>query len=803
MRKFLLFFIFIISQFGFTQDCSLSIKATILDFHDAKVLERARVEVIGTGIVVFSDSDGTVLISGLCAKQYTLRIQHADCEDLVLSVDLSNGSIERKIYLEHHYETLESIRLYGVGYREDQSVVEQSLEKYRLSLFSGASLGDVLAEIPGVSRLKTGNNIVKPVINGLHSSRITMVNNGLRLQDQEWGLEHAPNIDQNSIDKVRLVKGPSALRYGGEAIGGTIVLERARPIAKDTLMGQLISEAVTNGRGGSITPSFLWNRQSGWFAGGNIAIKKLGDLRAPGQNLANTGLEQLSFNLSAGKRLLEYGFEVDYSFFDTEIGILRASHLGNLSDLVAAINDERIGFDRSFSYDINSPKQEVRHQSLKLGAYKRFQNFGKWSLDYSFQQNDRKEFDIRRGENRNRASLDLELMTHQLQTRVVIDAIDTWVLETGIDALYQENIANPDTGVRRLIPDFERYATGGFATAKHYFTESSSLEAGLRFDYHRIEAQKFFITSRWEALGYDIDFPQFVVTEVGNQLFTRPEFDYTMLSASLQYTRQINEKYDFSLTGGIANRPPNPSELFSDGLHHALATIELGDLRLNTETAYSVMGGVNARYKQWRFGLNPFFKYIDGFILLEPTGVEQTIRGAFPVFSYRQTDARFLGVDAQVEVNVHRFFDYRSSWSYTHATDVKQEQAIIDIPGAQWLHQIDARFSETTNWSFHLRATTQFRQTRYPDNDFTAPIPQSDGSIEDVLVNISRPPSGYTLVDVWTTWKTHWLSSKKSLEFRFFIDNVFNTSYRDYLNRHRFFADEVGTNFRIQSIFTL
>jgi iron complex outermembrane receptor protein len=64
-----------------------------------------------------------------------------------------------------------------------------------------------LTEIAGVSSLKTGSSVVKPVINGLFGSRVPVINNNVRLEDQEWGTEHAPNFDVNAA--VTVIKGAS------------------------------------------------------------------------------------------------------------------------------------------------------------------------------------------------------------------------------------------------------------------------------------------------------------------------------------------------------------------------------------------------------------------------------------------------------------------------------------------------------------------------------------------------------------------------------------------------------------------
>src|SRR5690606_20537821 len=104
-------------------------------------------------------------------------------------------------------------------------VVARELTRKTVEQFSSASIGDLLREIPGVSSLRSGTAVVKPIIHGLHSSRVVIVNNNVRMEDHQWGAEHAPNIDVNSAGSVSLVKGAEALRYGGDAIGGIVIIE--------------------------------------------------------------------------------------------------------------------------------------------------------------------------------------------------------------------------------------------------------------------------------------------------------------------------------------------------------------------------------------------------------------------------------------------------------------------------------------------------------------------------------------------------------------------------------------------------
>jgi iron complex outermembrane receptor protein len=72
--------------------------------------------------------------------------------------------------------------------------LEQKIKTETIEKFSNQTLGDILKEVAGVSSLKIRSSVVKPVINGLFG-RVPVINNNVRLEDQEWGTEHAPNFD--------------------------------------------------------------------------------------------------------------------------------------------------------------------------------------------------------------------------------------------------------------------------------------------------------------------------------------------------------------------------------------------------------------------------------------------------------------------------------------------------------------------------------------------------------------------------------------------------------------------------------
>ncbi|MEZ4982167.1 MAG: Plug domain-containing protein [Saprospiraceae bacterium] len=98
----------------------------------------------------------------------------------------------------------------------------QKLDGLKLQESLQGTLAGTIANLPGVSILSTGATIAKPVINGLHSDRVLVLQNGIKIEGNQWGTEHAPEIDPFSAGNIEVEKC-RALVYGPEAIGGVVV----------------------------------------------------------------------------------------------------------------------------------------------------------------------------------------------------------------------------------------------------------------------------------------------------------------------------------------------------------------------------------------------------------------------------------------------------------------------------------------------------------------------------------------------------------------------------------------------------
>ncbi len=763
---------------------------SVIDEHDQSVLSYATIYVKELERGVVADSAGGYVLEGLCAGSYTLTVSHVSCEPVVLKINIT-GDTSKTLFLEHHVEALQALTIIGSGILE-QPIIQKRLDPNTLERYGSASLGDALKEITGVSSLNTGKTLVKPMVQGLYGSRILIINQGVRLQDMEWGEEHAPNVDINTAGEVKLVKGAAALPFGGDAIGGTIVIDPI-PFVSDTLYGKAGTQASSNGRGGLLNAEIFASGKSGWFTKVQGSLKRFGDFRAPDYFLTNSGIFEKGVSLHAGRNKSNSGFDLYYSLYDAEIAILRASHIGNIDDLVNAINSQQPLIAEDFSYDIGLPKQEVTHHLTKLRYFRYFDSGNRWQIQYDFQLNKRFEFDVRVGDDKGKPAIDLELSTHTISGDLHFNQAGKLPLRTGVLFRFQDNFADPETGIRRLVPDYQRYELGAFLTTNYQLSPLWRMEGGIRYDFNQVDAKKFYQTSRWIERGYDQEFADLVIEELASQVLTNPKFDYHNLSGSIGAAYNWREKGEISFIYSLAQRSPNPAELFSDGLHQSASRIELGDLRLDQETSHKLAAVLSQQRTRWSWEVAPYFNHIKDFIILEPEGVEQTIRGAFPVWEYSQVDARIWGVDVNAVINWHQSWTSDHGFSYIHGQDTQTDRPLINMAPPKFRNRVTFSKPGWSEFKVRLESVYNFEQQRYPNNNFEAFLPVAG---EEQEVDISTPPDGYHLLNLWMSTRFD-LKNQKNLQVGLAIDNLLNTRYRDYLDRLRYFADQPGINFQL------
>ena len=289
------------ASFCYCQKCDLKLEGQILDLHDNSPISSAVVKVLDNDQTVFTDVNGKFVLKNQCSRKINLKISHLNCEDLYQELNL-NKSVFKKFFLELHIESLNEVIV------EESKIKELSptastylLTESQKDKTSGRGLAKALEQISGVNILTTGNSINKPMIHGMFGSRVGIIYDGIQIENQQWGQDHAPNVDLNAFEEIRLIKGAGVLKYSGDTPGGIIVLENTLPKINDSLYGKSILSGSTNGRGLNIVSSWIKSYNSGNYFKAQALVKRYGDFSAPEYVLSNSGTDENNISLTFGK----------------------------------------------------------------------------------------------------------------------------------------------------------------------------------------------------------------------------------------------------------------------------------------------------------------------------------------------------------------------------------------------------------------------------------------------------------------------------------------------------------------------
>lgn len=726
------------NQFALSQ---IKLSGVVLDSATQKPLNNAFMKL--GAYKVIADANGNFSIPQLTAGSHTLTITHIGCDPLAMPLFLVNDTFIT-IFLPHHLHAFEEIITYAHNSREPDARLIQTISSKKLEQLAAVSLSDALINTNGVSFLRTGSTIAKPIINGMHSNRISVLNDESKQEGQQWGSEHAPEIDPLSAGSIEIIKGASTLRYGGDAMGGVIRI--LPPSFRDTSYTEiaLLAKGETNPKGGLV--GLKLERYNGKSRLGQRAVfnvKRNGDAQAASYTLSNTGFEQLSGSYYGLLKKGNNDFSFTSSAFVQRLGILAASHIGNLTDLNRALSSDTPLINLPFSYNILAPSQRIQHYTGKIKWENKSEKLGLVSSTYTIQNNHRQEFDNHNGDLN--AALDLNLWTQQLHLSVDNHLEDIrW--QYGAMGEWQQNTFKG----RYFIPNYLRYKAGLFAIAT-LERDAYLVEAGLRYDVQHTT-----------SYHYEKD------------ILSTNQFEFSGLSANVSGWRRIHQDVRIHLSAATRFRSPDINELFSNGLHHGSASLEFGDLQLKQERAYSLNAALNYNHNNLRFQVEPYLHYFNNYIYLKPTGETQlSIRGAFPVFNYVQTDASYAGTDITIKYQLATHWTTELDGALLLVKDQRNQTFIYGIPAQRTTGKLKYTFDGLSLKNAYWTVSSSYtaKQNRMETNeDFT------------------DSPAAYTLLN--TELGGQYQDTR--LHVSIGINNILNTSYRDYMNRYRYYADDVG-----------
>ena len=738
------------------QKCDLVLSGVVMDASNNTPLEKAVVEIKELGIKFITDIEGHYHFYNLCKGSYTIVVNHMSCDSIKYKLTIQKNIIQN-FKLPHAINELENV---SVNAKRDLNVnsIKEVLSSKVVDATRGQSLGEVLSRANGVTVLQTGSTIFKPVIHGLHSQRVLLINNGVRLESQQWGSDHAPEIDPFIAEKFTIIKGAGALKYGNDAIAGAVLIEpKALPKQAQT-NAEFNTGYFSNNRqyvvNGMIESSLVKFPELSYRL--QATYKKGGNARTPNYWLHNTGLQEFNYSGAVGLRKEKYNTELFVSSFNTDLGIFIGSHVGNLSDLQNAINASKPTQNiDAFSYAIGRPKQNVKHYTVKSKSQFYLPNNNKINLLVSYQKNLRKEFD--RAMLSNRPELDLDISTTMADVNFETAPTKKISSNIGIVGMLQENVW---AGSRFFIPNF-RTKNIAVYSIHNYNVKNWMFDAGARFDYRHLRTYR----NKSDSI-------------------TAANRTWGNASGTLGATYKITPNFKWLINGAYAWRAPQVNELYVNGLHHGTSSFEIGNGNLRSEKALNF--STQLKYQSdssWQFDFSVYNNFITDFINLIPSvPATLTLRGAYPTFRYVQSNAVLRGIDFSVHKTINRSFMVGAKTALLWAKNSDTKEWIIQMPSNRIEGDITYSFANKLlqNAAIELRYMHVMQQTRIPVS----------------ILDYIPPPNAYSLLNL--DFSSDVLVGKRQISVGLTVVNLLNQTYRDYMNRFRYFNDEPGRSINLR-----
>ena len=463
-------------------------------------------------------------------------------------------------------------------------------------------LGDALAGVPGLRSTFFGPGASRPVIRGLAGPRVMVLSNGVGMIDAS-GLspDHQVASDPAEAERVEVLRGPSALAYGGSAIGGVVnVIDDRIPEFYDaSLHGRAMGAASSGDRGREVSAQAKAGLGRRWMFTLDGVHRETEDYKVP--------VDPISSRLAADEGLpapAKSATRVPNTFVDLDAYGAGASYVGDSAWGGLAVKRTETSYGSAAEEEVHIALKQTRVDArggadLAFGPFEKIKFAGGWA-DYEhteFEGADPGTVFLSQG--------------YEGRIELVQPNRDGWQGAVGFQGLHRTIDA---IGEEALIPKTHINELGVF-TLQRLDRDAWGVEGGLRLDTRKLASRK-------------------------------GERDFTNVSASAGAFVRPADGWFLGISASHTSRAPTEDELFADGPHPATGSFEIGDVGLDRETSDSVDATVHYAEGPWSLDLHLFGVKFDGFIDLTPTGVEDADSG-LSIFRYVQTGARFHGSEME------------------------------------------------------------------------------------------------------------------------------------------------------------
>lgn len=538
---------------------------------------------------------------------------------------------------------------------------------------------DMIANIPGVSAVTTGPNVSKPFIHGLGYNRVVTLQDGIRQEGQQWGDEHGVEIDQNSVDRVEIIKGPASLSYGSDAIGGVVNLITPSPVAEGKILGSVQGTYGTNE--GLWNGSFrLYGNQKGFVWGTILSVKAAKDYQneRDGRVYATNFKEKdarlmLGLNKSWGTSYL------NFSLFDDEQAIPDGSRDSATRQFTKQITEDDEFRPIVPASELNSYSIPVLHQHVQLYRIYNNSNFnlgnGNLIVNLGYQFSHRREYT--HPQDADIAGLNLHLSTYTYDFKYNFTIGDGFETTTGINGQYQNNSIGDATDFP--IPAYHQFDIGPFVIMKKSIGKLD-LSGGARFDSRSFHGQAAYI----DTAG---TYPQ-LYTGPNPESATNVTPQFSALNKTFTgFNGSFGAAYNFSshflLKANIARgfRAPSIAELSANGPDPGSQIYHVGNNNFKPEFSTQEDIGAFVTLPNVSFSVELFNNDLKNYIFqqqeLNADGSPVITQG-YNTFTYVQSKARINGGEISLDIHPVSWLHFENSMALTYGQNLGTGGPVAD-----------------------------------------------------------------------------------------------------------------------------
>jgi iron complex outermembrane recepter protein len=742
-----------------------SLEGIVTDAKDKTPLAGATIFLPDVKKGAIADKEGYFKIQGINSGHYLVEISFQGYATIIENIDI-NGLSKHDYVLTASIVEQDAVTVTGVSFatRIKQNPQPVSVVKHDdLLHISSSNIMDALSKsVPGLSVLTTGPAISKPFIRGLGYNRVVIVNDGVRQEGQQWGDEHGIEIDDYSVQRAEVLKGPASLMYGSDAIAGVVNIQSQIPVPEANLKINVQSEYQSN------------SGLRGFFA--NIAGTKngfsysaYGDYKGAHDYknkydgyVFNSKFYNKNFGGMLGYTGSWGSSRLLFSSFNQHLGIVE----GERDEISGAFIKPIAGGDNALATEADFksitplvPFQQINH--IKITTDNTF-NIGKQRMDLvlGIQRNQRRELGTLDNTSIPDAYFDLKTMSYALRYHIISNK--NLKTSLGVSGMYQTNTNRAEESI---IPDYDLFDIGAYAFAQ-YTKDKWSLSGGLRFDNRHVQGKEMFSD--------------------GLQKFDAFATNFGNISASAGLAYQATKALTVKANIARGFRAPNFAELASNGAHEGTNRYEVGSNLLKSEVSTQVDAGIELATKHISFTASAFYNNITNFIFYEKVAaanggdsilVDEESGNDLYVFRFDQKNAHLYGLELHVDIHPHPFdwLHFENTFSFTRAQfnqPVDGTKNIPNIPAARLVSELKGNFlakgNTLKNLYFGITGDASFKQ----ENAFTA-------------YNTETPTMGYYLINIGVG--TDIAKKGKSL-FSIHLDanNITDVAYQSHLSRLKY-----------------